>query len=785
WRNLGKSKMHSFINIFGLAIGMAVSLLIGLWLYDEISFDKNFQHYDRIARVLQNVTNNGEVQTWTNMPYPLGEELRKNYGSNFKHVITAANIGNHTVLIDNKKVKVSGGYFEHGIPEMLSLQMRQGNHGSLDDPASALISVSAAKANFGETDPLNKIIKIDDNPPIKISGVYEDFPSNSTFADLNFISTWEFLYNNSDDIKSMTDPWRPNFTSLYVQLNDNIDIDKASLAIKDAKMKKVNEQLQKKKPALFLHSMSKWHLYSEFRNGFNTGGAIQYIRMFGISGLFVLLLACINFMNLSTARSEKRAKEVGIRKTVGSLRSQLIGQFFAESLLTVGFAFAMSLLFVRLLLPFFNTVSSKHLSILWSNQNFWLINLAFIGFTSIIAGSYPAFYLSSFEPVKVLKGTFQTGRLAALPRKVLVVLQFTVSITLIIGTMIVYRQILYAKNRPVGYSRDGLVNVYMETEQIHKHFEAVKEELVQAGAISSMAESGSPTTGIWGSTSGISWKQKDPNLSTDFGTVNASYDFGHTIDWKLKEGRDFSREFGSDTSAVILNVAAAEFMGLKKPIGEIVTWWDVPYTVVGVINDMVMTSPYEEPKPIVYSLSTGTGNVILLRINPKQNAKTALSTIETVFKKYNPEQAFAYRFVDEEYAQKFGDEERIGKLAGFFSLLAVFISCLGLFGLTSFVAEQRQKEIGVRKVLGASIFNVWNLLSKDFVLLVGLSFLFAIPISIYFMSGWLSSYTYRTGMSWFIFAAAAMGSILITLLTVSFQAIRAAIANPIKSLRTE
>jgi len=783
WRAIGKSKAHSFINIIGLSLGMAVAILIGLWMYDELSFDKNFQNYDHIAKVIQNVTNNGEVQTWQSVPYPLAEELRKNYGSDFKHVVMGVNWGEHLLTFNEKKLNENGIFFEKEAAEMLRLEMVKGSS-NLDDPSSVLLSSSAAKACFGNQDPINKLIKIENYPPAKVTGVYKDLPHNCTFADLNFISTWDFFYNN-EDVKSIKDPWRPNFADLFVQLNDNADINNVSAKIKDAKLKKVNAQLQKMKPALFLFPMSDWHLRSEFKDGVNVGGAIQYVWMFGIIGVFVLLLACINFMNLSTARSEKRAKEVGIRKTIGSLRGQLIFQFFSESFLTVLFSFALSLLLVQLALPFFNRVADKQMSLLWSNPFFWLLCAAFIIFTALIAGSYPAFYLSSFKPVKVLKGTFKAGRFAALPRKVLVVVQFTVSVALIIGTIIVYKQIQFAKDRPVGYTRNGLVTIYSMNDEIRNHFSAVKDELLRTGVVASIAESGAPTTAIWGSSSGFSWKGKNPNLSVDFGTVNASYDYGKTIGWQIKQGRDFSKDFATDSSSVILNEAAVHFMGLKNPVGETLMRLDKPFTIIGVINDMVMESPYDAAKPIVYSLSSDQGNVAIIRINQNISAKEALNKIEPVFKKFNPEEPFEYQFVNDDYAKKFGDEERIGKLAGFFAFLAIVISCLGLFGLASFVAEQRTKEIGVRKILGASVFNVWNLLSKDFVMLVVISFFIAIPLAHYFMHKWLQNYEYRTQMSLWIFAASIAGALLITILVVSFQSIKAAIANPVKSLRME
>ncbi len=778
--------MHSFINIIGLSIGMAVTILIGLWMYDELSYNKNFDNYDRIAQVEQNLINNNEVQTWDNSPYPLAEVLRKIYGSYFKYVVMSTGLkGEHLIAFNGKKLKQNGGFFENNAPEIFSLQMIKGNGNGLNDPSSILISATTAKAFFGDDNAINKMLRVDNMPPLKVSGVYKDFPRNSTFADVNFIAPWYFYYNNSGWIKTLDDPWRPNFTQLFLQLNPNEDFFSVSKKIKDAKLKNINADLQKKKPELFLQPMSKWHLYSEFKNGVNVGGAIQYVWMFGIIGLFVLLLACINFMNLSTAKSEKRAKEVGIRKTMGSLRKQLIIQFFSESILTVAFAFVLSILIAWLLLAFFNQVADKQMNVPWTNIFFWLTCIVFVLITSLIAGIYPAFYLSSFKPIKVLKGTFKGGHFAALPRKALVVLQFTVSVTLIIGTIIVYQQIQFAKNRPIGYNRANLIDIPTADSSIHTHFDVVKNELLQTGAVTSLAEAGTPTTSIWNSTSGISWSGKDPNLSVDFGMVYASPDYGKTINWQLKEGRNFSKDFATDTSALIINEAAANFMNLKHPVGEKLTWFGQSYNVIGVIKNMVMESPYDEPKPIVYADLNGQGDLVILKLNPSVNVQDAINKIATVFKKFNTEQAFEYSFVDDDYAKKFNTEERVEKLTGIFTILAIIISCLGLFGLTSFVAEQRKKEIGVRKILGASVFNVWTLLSKDFVMLAVLSFLIAFPLAYYFMHNWLENYDYRTQLSWKVFIAAGIGSILITLFVVSTQAIKAAVANPVKSLRTE
>jgi len=784
WRNLVKNKFSSLINIGGLAVGMAVVMLIGLWIYDEVSFDSYHKNHNRIAQVIQNVTNNGSVQTWQQVPYPLAAALRKDYGSDFISVVMSTGSGDHILSRGDKKLTKSGAFMEPGGPEMFSLKMLAGSRGALKDPLSVLISESTAKAYFGSADPMAKTLKLDNQKDLKVAGVYEDIPKKSTLADMNFVASWD-LFATMNSLDKMREPWRPNFVTLYVQMARNANMAAVSLKIRDVKLHHVSAVLAKKKPALFLQPMNKWHLYDEFKDGVNTGGRVQYVWLFGIIGLFVLMLACINFMNLSTARSEKRAREVGIRKAIGSLRSQLIYQFFSESLLCVLLAFAISLLLVQVSLPFFNEVADKQMAILWANPLFWVMSLGFALITGLITGSYPAFYLSSFTPIKVLKGSFRVGHLAALPRKVLVVLQFTVSVALIIGTIVVFRQIQFAKNRPVGYSRDGLVYVPMVTDDIHKSFEAVKADLFKSGATASIAEAGAPPSSNSGSTSAVEWEGKDPNLSVDFPQNNVSYDYGKTIGWQFTYGRDFSREFPSDSSAVVINEAAVHFMGFKNLSTAAIRYYGNTFKVVGVIKNVISESPYEQVRSTIYFLSKDPGGVVLLKINPKMSASEALGKIGSVFKTYNPAQPFEYQFVDLDYAKKFGNEERIGTLAGFFAGLAVFISCLGLFGMASFTAEQRVKEIGVRKVLGASVLNLWGMLSKDFVLLVLISLLFAIPIAYYFMHKWLQGYTYRSDMAWWIFASAAIGALAITLLTVSYQSIKAALANPVKSLRSE
>jgi len=785
WRNLIRNKVHSAINITGLSVGMAVAILIGLWINDELSFNKNFPNYNRIAQVMQHQTFNGDVGTQYSLPYLMGAELKNDYAGDFKYICMSSWNDGHIIKFGDKIITQSGSFMEPSITEMLSLKMIEGQRSALKDYNSILLSSSAAKAIFGTADPMNRLLKIDNKFDVKVEGVYEDLPYNSSYSDLSFIAPWQLYIDNNNWMEKATNPWRNNSFQALVQIADNADMQKVSDKIKDSKLKNVTPADAAFKPVVFLLPMSKWHLYSEFKNGINVGGRIQFVWLFGIIGFFVLLLACINFMNLSTARSEKRAKEVGIRKTVGSVRGQLIKQFFSESLLITFFSFALSVVLVQMILPSFNGVADKKIVIPWRNPFFWISGILFTVITGLIAGSYPALYLSSFKPVKVLKGTFRVGRFASLPRKVLVVLQFTVSVILIIGTIVVFNQIQFAKNRPVGYSRDGLITVPMTTEDIHKHFEAVSTDLKNSGAVAEIAESSSPTYYVNETDNGFTWQGKDPSLQGDFNVVYVSKDFGKTIGWQFKEGRDFSKEFPTDSSGIILNEAAVKFMNIKNPVGKIINWDGNLYHVIGVVKDMVMQSPYEPVFRTVFVTNNDPQQVIDIRVNPSANMHEAIAKIGSVFRKYSPDQPFDYHFTDEQYAKKFGDEERIVKLASFFAILAIFISCLGLFGMASFMAEQRVKEIGVRKVLGATVFNLWRLMSKDFIILVFVSLLIAMPVAYYFMHSWLQNYQYRTNLAWWIFASAGIGALVITLVTVSYQAIKAAMANPVKSLRTE
>ncbi len=785
FRNLLKNKTHSIINITGLSVGMAIAILIGLWIWDELSFNKYHKNYDHIAQLKQNQVFNGATDTWNSMPYPMGNELRNKYGDYFKHVVMSSWTENHILTSGDKQLMKDGNYVEQDAPEMFSFDMLQGTRASLKDPYSIILSQSLAETLFGNADPLEQLIKLDGKVSLKVTGVFKDLPYNSVWGRVSYFMPWKLKAIVDGWVGNYEDTWGSNGFQVFVQIADHVTMEQVSAKIRNTRYDNLDAHGQQFKPQVFLHPMSKWRLYEQFKNGVNTGGRIEFVWLFGIIGVFVLLLACINFMNLSTARSEKRAKEVGIRKAVGSLRGQLMIQFFSESVLMAMLAFICALLLAQLLLPVFNEMADKKISLLWQQPWFWLLGVGFALLTGIISGSYPAMYLSAFQPVKVLKGTFRAGRLAAVPRKVLVVLQFTVSVTLIIGTLVVFRQVQYAKNRPVGYNREGLIAIHMVTPVIYQHFDAVRDELKKAGAITEMASSEAPLTEVWSTNGGFDWVGKDPALAVDFPNTGVSYDYGKTVGWQFKEGRDFSRDFASDSIAFVVNESAVKFMGLKDPVGQTLKWEGIPFKIIGVIKDVVTESPYARVRASVYCMARGHDNFMILRINPALSTHTALAKIEATFKRYNPAQPFTYAFADDSYALKFNNEERIGKLASSFAILAIFISCLGLFGMASFMAEQRTKEIGVRKVLGASVLNLWGLLSKDFLLLVVISLVVATPLAYYFMHQWLQNYEYRSGIAWWIFALTGAGALLITLLTVSYQSIKAALMNPVKSLRTE
>ncbi len=779
-----KNKLSSFINIAGLGIGMAVALLIGLWVRDELRFNTGIKDHSRIAQVMQNQVFNGEIATTGGQAMQLSTVLKNNYGQNFEQVVLAAGPGEHLLTTDAKKLVKTGNFMEPGISDLLRLSMLQGPEDGLKDINSIFLSRTTAHNLFGDEDVVGRLLKIDNKMDVKIAGVYADLPENSDFANLGFIAPWD-LFAKSEDLAHRVD-WGNSWFQLFVRIPEHQSMDQVTRNISMSKANAIRNHVNEPKATIFLHPMDRWHLHSEFTNGVESGGNIQYVWLFSIIGFFVLLLACINFMNLSTARSEKRAKEVGIRKAIGSLRSQLIGQFVSESLLYTGLAFLLSLALAWFALPYFNQVAGKQLALPVTSPSFLLAGVAFSLVTGLLSSSYPALYLSSFQPISVLKGTFRVGGMASVPRKVLVVVQFTVSVTLIICTTMVFRQISFARNRPVGYNRNGLISVPIKTADIADHFDVFRQRLLNTGAVQEVSGTDSPITNTYVTNSGFSWPGKDPSMQDEFVTLRVTNEFGSTVGWSMKEGRNFSSAFRTDSSAFVLNEAAVKYMNLRHPVGETIRWGNNGnYQVIGVIRDMVTQSPYAQVRPTIFLLSDLPLNVACIRLKPDASAHPSLAAVAKVFAEMDPANPFQYSFADQDYGKNFQAEERNGKLATFFTALAVLISCLGLFGLASFVAEQRVREIGIRKVLGASVTSLWQLLTREFVILVMISLLIATPLSWWFLHNWLQQYHYRAALSWWIFAASGACALLLTILTVSVQAIRAALADPARSLRTE
>lgn len=792
WRNLIKNKVYSAINILGLALGMAVTIMIGLWIMDELNVNKQYSNHESIGQVYLHQTINDEVFSGNAIPRPLEFQLRENHSDLFKHIAMSSWNDDQYLRVGDNNLSVRGYHAQHGLIEMLDVEIVAGNQSGWDDPSSIMLSESTAQKLFGNENPIGKTVINANVHHLKVSAVFKDLPKHTRFQFMHYVIPWEKYANTQEWVANSIDQWNNNSFQMFVQIAENVGFENATSQIADTKMKAYPES-KDNNPQFFLHKMNDWHLRGWYENGVQIGGRIENVWLFGIIGIFVLLLACINFMNLSTARSEKRATEVGIRKSIGSNRGQLITQFLSESFLVVALAFVIAVVLVIISLGWFNELAEKSMEFPWAQPVFWGISILFIVVTALLAGSYPALYLSSFKPIKVLKGSLRIGRNKALPRKILVVTQFTVSIALIVSTLVVIDQINFSKSRPVGYDNTALIQIPTFSSDFFGKYEIARQRFLETDGVVGFASSSSPVTEVWSNRGGYDWNGKPEGFQEDLAYTNISYDYVETMGMKIIEGRNFSRQFASDSFAVILNETAVKYMGLKDPIGMEIRPSvpdpedDTPNAIiVGVVEDAVVQSPYEPVKQHMYAFDTyGNTSYYNLRLNPEMSTSASLDQVGNVFKELFPNVPYQYDFVDENYAAKFQSEERFANIAKVFTILAIIISCLGLFGLASFVAEQRTKEIGVRKVLGASVANLWLLLSKDFLLLVSISILIAAPLAYYFMSGWIDRFSYRTDIGIAVFLLAGAGALLLTLITVSFQAIKAAIANPVKSLKTE
>ena len=777
WRNLIRKKSFSVINIAGLAVGMAATILISLWIQHELTFDRFYQNQERIYQAWNRYDNDGNLNSWPNTPKPMAVAIKADYPE-VEAAVRVEFVPPILITSGDTKLSARGNIVDSNFLQVFSFQLLKGNPAAvLNDAYSILLTERLAKRLFGERDPMGKVIRVDNRDNFTITGILKDQPVN-TRLEFEYLIPWSYSKLKGWDNSN----WGNNSISTYVLLKAN-----TSLASLQRKIKTLRRKYDNNDPKIqtFLYPFSRLHLYGKFENGKEAGGRIELVRLFAIIAGFILLIACINFMNLSTARSERRAKEVGIRKVIGARKFSLVGQFLAESILLTAIACFFSLVIVDMALPSFNELVNKKLSLDYSDVNFWVVVIGFVLFTGVLAGSYPAFYLSSFRPVSVMKGALKTVNALVTPRQIMVVSQFTFAILLIIATIIVRQQMKNAEDRQVGYSRNNLVYHFMEGE-VEKNYKLIKDELLVSGAAVSVTKTSSPITEGWSNTWGIEWQGKDPHDKTVINRFIADDGLTQTLGLELVLGRDINlQKFPTDSNAALLNESAVKVMKFSNPVGQVIKDMGMDWHVVGVVRDFILNSPYHPMEPLFIAGAKGWFNVIHMKLNHKNPNAKNIAVIEKIFKKYNPDYTFNYRFADEEYAKKFDDEKRVSILASLFALLTIIISCLGLFGLSSYMAENRAKEMGVRKILGASIVQITGLLSLDFMKLVLIAFVIAAPIGFWAMHSWLQEFPYRVSIRWWVFAIAGLSATFIALITVSIQAIRAAISNPVRALRSE
>ncbi len=785
-RNLWRNKGYSFLNIFGLAAGIACAALIFLWVEDERNYDNANIKKDRIYAVANNQDFDGKVFTFNGVnsnatPGPLALAIK----TEIPGVVNTGRIshGSNTLFtLGDKSVYENGCYIDSSLFSMFTIAFIQGKAiDAFRQLYSIVITEKMAKhffadgsGSYGEV--VGKTLKADNDKSYVVTGVIKDLPENSSIR-FEWIAPFEIFFKQNSYLTS----WQANSINTFVEL------------LPSANIAAVNKQLfgliQTKEPASntrpFLFSMNDWRLRDRFENGKQVGGRIEYVHMFTIIAWIILLIACINFMNLATARSEKRAKEVGVRKVMGARRAVLIAQFIGEALCMAALAVVAGIAIVIVVLPFFNTLVEKQLVIGLGNPLHIAVMMGIAVVSGLIAGSYPALYLSSFNPVYVFKGIKIKNGSATFVRKGLVVFQFTISIVLIIGSVIIYQQIQHIKSRDLGYNRNNLLTMPVRGDML-KNYAALKQDMLSTGAIQNIALNSMNTinTGDNGSVKNLEWQGKNPNLNVLVSFRSVSPGFIATTGMKMTEGREFINEI-TDSSNVMVTQSFAALMGGGNVVGKVITAGNQKLYIIGVVKDFIYGDMYGRPDPVVFSCMPNEARLMYVRLNPRQNTEQALGEMKVVIKKYNPAYPFEYSFVDDQFNRTFSGETLIGKLSRIFAVLAIIISCLGLFGLAAYTAGRRTKEIGIRKVLGASVTNVTGLLSKEFLQLVFISAVIAFPIAWWAMNTWLQNYAYRVNINWWVFAIAGIAAIAIALITVSFQAIKAAIANPVKSLRTE
>lgn len=778
FRNLRRNSLYSFINISGLAIGISCSILILLWVQDETSFDKFIPKADRLHQVWVNAEFDNAVQSWNSVPLPTYEAMKTAHAKIVNSTVAGWG-ASRLIARDDNRIMQPGYFVGEEFLDMFEFPMVTGDRSEvLDDPSSIVISESLAEIMFKDENPIGQFLKVDDQSVLKVTGIFKDTPANSSF-DFDYLIPWKHRESILPWVVENKNNWGNYSFQVYIELTEAA----AEAEVETAVAGMLTERGQDDMPrSFFLHAMPRWRLHSNFENGKEAGGQHEYVTLFTAIALFILVIACINFMNLATARSERRAREVGIRKSLGSRRGQLIAQFYGESLTISLISFVLSIGIVSAILPAYNNLVDKRLFIDFQSADFWLFSLTIIFVTGIISGSYPSLYLSSFNPVKTLKGKVSVGKNANLPRKILVMLQFGFAVFLIISTVVILNQIELAKSRDLGYEQEGLITIPL-TDDITKNYDVLKQDLLRTGAALSMTRSNSDVTQI-NSNNFLGWPGKPESQRVMFVTIVTEYDYAKTVGAEMLYGRDFSKEFATDSTAIVINKAALDVIGLEDPIGTQLDLWGQKRTLIGVIDNILMGSPYEQVRPMFLTLDDWGGSV-MVRLSPTTDMKATMDKVQAVFERHNPAYPFDYSFIDERFQRKYTNINLTRKLSTIFAVLTIFITGLGLFGLASYTAEQRIKEIGIRKVLGASVSNLMLLISRDFAMLVMVAFLVASPLAWWGLNSYLDRYTIRVDVEWWVFAVTGLVSLVFALAIVSNQARRAAIANPVQSLRNE
>jgi putative ABC transport system permease protein len=779
-RNLWKNKTFSGINLLGLALGMGCSLLILLWVEDERSIDAFHANKTRLFTIYERQYYDGKTEAGYMTPGVLADELKR-VMPEVQYACGYAWNNKSTFSVGDKIMKQEGNYAGTDFFKMFSYKLLNGTlQSALATPASMAISRKMAQDFFGSPQAaMGKTIRYENRKDFTVTAVFENLPESAS-QKFDFLINWKAWLDANEWAKD----WGNNGPYTFIMLRPDADPAKVNAKIARFLDSYNKDQSKSFYIRLGMQRYDQMYLHGHFKDGKITGGRIEYVRLFSIVAIFIVLIACINFMNLTTARSVKRAREIGVRKVVGAARPALIRQFIGEAVLLSFIALLISLLLVSLLLPLFNDITAKKISLPYSSYTFWLSLVMLALITGIISGSYPALFLSSFKPVVVLKGMFRFSAGAAWFRKGMVVFQFALSILLIIGTIIISQQVQYVQNTNLGYDRENFVYIPLEGD-LPKKYAVFKERAMRLPGIQLVTRLTESPTQIDNGTGGVDWDGKDPNVRPMFSEAAVGYDFVKTLKLKLIDGRDFSKDFVTDTVGYLVNEAALKKIGYKDPVGKRLTFWSKKGTIIGVLKDFHINSLHTPINPLILRFGENVvyGNALIRTEAGK--TQLALDGLKKLCKELNPAFPFTYQFSDEEYQKLYRSEEVIRRLSRYFAFLGIFISCLGLLGLAMFTAEQKTKEFGIRKVLGAPVLSLFTLLSKDFLLLVTIAFVIASPLAWWAMDIWLQNFVYRTPINVWVFLFAGIMALLIALFTVSFQAIKVAIANPVTALRSE